>query len=407
MKLKLRKEGDSYLAYFLESRKLIEVNEVGAKILELLICEGLKKDEVLRLLSDQYNVDVFSLESDMSEFLTDIISQLESHGFNLTDQRQLSAPFGAELEITNGCNLRCKHCFQDDYSPAVMPFDRACSILDTLSENGVCEVSIIGGEPLFHPDIVGILAHAASVHLVSSITTNATMMTDELIDRLAAIPNFSVLVSLDGVNEVHDSIRGKDVFSKVDRAIQGMLAAGIEVDTIFTVNSLNLAHYMDVVDYCEAKGISSNFNLFKPFKPGHEDLVISPESYFGLIIDLFKLRKEGKQIGLSNSAIVGELLGLPSRNECTATLSGLVIDSSGRMITCPGLVTAGRYSDESFPIFDENFVKTWCEHPIFVDFRNGDMKNCQVRSLLFSGRADGNDPYGIESFRKYLSPKVY
>ena len=403
MKVRIRKEKEAFQAYFLDSGRLIEVNAQGAEILDLLLNQNHNREEIVRELAQKYGQDEMVIEKDVDNFLVDVKEQIAAGGFNLVDQKQLDTPFGVELEITNACNLRCKHCFQSDYNEEFMDLERVCWTLDLLAKNGVCEVSIIGGEPLVHPNLLDILKHGYSLDLSQSITTNATLLTKEIIADISRIPHVTAMVSLDGIGEIHDRIRGNGVFAKVDRAIKMLLANHVEVDTIFTLNSINAQHYSAAINYCESLGIACNFNLFKPFKPNHANLTIDPDRYFQIVIDLFKLRRKGKQVGISNSAIVGELMGLPPRNECTATLSGLVIDYRGRMVTCPGLVTAGHYSETDLPLFDEKFVKTWQKHWTFCQFKENGLRNCQVRSFLFSKDISGHDPYGIEAFREYRS----
>ncbi|MFH1392608.1 MAG: hypothetical protein ABIG90_02955 [bacterium] len=175
------------------------------------------------------------------------------------------------------------------------------------------------------------------------------------------------------------------------------------VEVIDTLNSVNLSEYREVIKYCQNFDIPCNFSLFKPFKPEHNALIPDPEEIFAIIVDLLSLRSGSdgyKKIGLSNAAIVADLLELPQRNEYRATLSGLVIDVSGRMITCPSLVEAGYYRGEELPFFDENFLETWRNHEMFMKFRENGFRECQARSYIFSKDIKGYDPYGINAFKK-------
>ena len=98
---------------------------------------------------------------------------------------------------------------------------------------------------------------------------------------------------------------------------------------------------------------------------------------------------------------MADLLGLPPRNECRATRSGLVIDVRGRMVTCPSLVYSRFYKGNEMPYFDKNFLDNWQNHSTFVDFRNRGLRECQAMAHIFSGRPDGYDPYGIKEFQKF------
>lgn len=135
-------------------------------------------------------------------------------------------------------------------------------------------------------------------------------------------------------------------------------------------------------------------------------MIPDPDIFFETVADLLRLRRDkGYKIGLSNAAIVTELLGLPPRNECRATRSGMVIDVTGRMITCPSLAAAGYYKNGELPSFDDNFMDTWHSHEAFVRFRQNGLRECQARSFIFSKDVRGRDPYGISAFREYWQNK--
>jgi len=285
-----------------------------------------------------------------------------------------------------------------------MPIEKAIEIIDILADSGVFEISLIGGEPFLHKDLIKIIKHCSKREMAINVVTNGTLLNQKIIQKLSNIKRLVLLVSLDGMEKIHDYIRGKGVFKKVDIALKQLLKKEIAVEVINTLNSVNLPDYKNVINYCKALDIACNFSLFKPFKENHKTLIPEPEKIFKTITYLLELRSSSngyKKIGLSNAAIVADLLGLPPRNECRATLSGIVIDIKGRMITCPSLVAVGYYNKQELPLFDENFLKTWREHEIFVCFRNNGFRECQARSYIFSGDVQGYDPYGITAFKKF------
>jgi len=285
-----------------------------------------------------------------------------------------------------------------------MPLEKAIGIIDLLAGHNVFEINLIGGEPFLHKDLFEIIKHCEKHELAISVVTNGTLLGQEVIEKLASIRRFVLIVSLDGLKSTHDYIRGEGVFQRVDSALKGLLEKDVAVEVIDTLNSVNLSEYREVIKYCQNLDIPCNFSLFKPFKPEHNALIPDPEEIFTIIVDLLSLRSGSdgyKKIGLSNAAIVADLLGLPPRNECRATLSGLVIDVFGRMITCPSLVAAGYYKEEELPFFDENFLEIWKNHETFVRFRENGFRECQARAYTFSNNVQGYDPYGVNAFKEF------
>ncbi len=405
MLIKIRDDGDQKIAYFIDSRRVIGVNEIGAIVLDLLCNQMYDIQELSKMISVQYGIAEDIAISDINDFLDQIKDEIAPNSFNLTEQSQTEIPFGVELEITTDCNLRCRHCLQTDYSGNHMPVERALRILDILSDAGVFEINIIGGEPFVHPNIREILEHCMKHEFAINVVTNGTLLTTDVIAWLSDINRLSVFVSMDGLVAEHDWIRGHGNFALTSTALQHMIEKGIATEILFTLNAVNIVVYREVLEYCRERGIPCNFNLFKPFKEAHSELIVDPKSFFEIVIELFQLRKGGKyQVGISNAAIVGDLLGIP-HDECRATQSGLVITADERMLTCPSLLFAGYYKNDDLPKFDERFLETWHHHPIFTEFRGNGFCGCQARSFIFHHDVTVGDPYDLAAFREYVARK--
>ena len=370
MRVKIRAESDQYLAYFTDSRRIIGINKIGAFILDCRLNKEMDVKSIAQQIAHDYDIPEPQAFDEIQKFFIEVREEVVPREFNVIDQEQLSAPLGVELEITSACNLRCKHCFQGDYSESFMSSEKAKWIIGVLADQDVFEVSLIGGEPFRHPELFSILGYCVSRDMAINVVTNATLLSDEIIARLAAIHRLVLLVSLDGVGAIHEKIRGRGSFSKTDAALRKLIEHGISVEVLCTINALNISTYKEVVSYCDTLGIPCNFNLFKPFKAEHGTLIPSPTTFFDMIQELLRMRRyEKKRIGLSNAAIVAELLGIEPRNECRATRSGVVINKDGKMVPCPSLVAAGCYSVDELPFFDENFLRVWRDHPLFRTFR--------------------------------------
>ncbi len=406
MVVNIRDEGDQSLAYFLETRRLIGVNKVGAMILDEYFNLNRTEPVVSEKVSKLFGIPLQQAAEDVNSFLLSIKEEMKPELFNNTEQLEMSAPIGVELEITTDCNLRCRHCLQSDYEPYFMPLNKAAWILQNLAKNGVFEVSIIGGEPFTHPDFCEILRTANDCGLAIGITSNGVLIDERHVEVLASTNALSIAISIDGFGDVHDHIRGKGVFSKVDRSIRSLINAGVEVEVMFTINSYNMSSYKEVLEYCKSLGIVCNFNLFKPFKESHKLLVPNPDKFFAMMIELFEMRKRQEfMIGMSNAAIVSKIMGLNVRDECRAGQSGLVIDAHCRMLTCPSLFYCGYYKETEFPLFDEDFIETWKKHPLFTSFKANGLSGCQARSMIFCGDVKASDPYDLAHFEKFVASK--
>lgn len=409
MKLvKIRKENEGYLLYFPSERLSTEVNLNGAIIAHRFFNEERGVEEIsIELLSRYPSKTYVEIKEDVEQFLKDLFFRIRKNNINLAEQKKLKYPLGAEVEITTGCNLRCKHCFQSDYKEEFMTLENFKNIIDILCRNKVYELNLVGGEVFHHRDAMRMIEYASSKGMTITIVTNATLISDQQIQELKKIKYLYILVSLDGNKKVHDYIRGKGMYDITVETAKKLKGNKINVEFLYTLNAVNLSVYEEVVEFAKNIDIPINFNLFKPFnKKCHEELIIIPEKFFETIEHLLYLRvRKGYKIGVSNAAITSYALGLPEKNECTASLAGVVINVSGHMLACPYLVEAGCESKDDLPLFDQNFIKVWQTGEYFENFRKHGQKNCQACSYIFSGDVCGVDPYGLEEYKKFSKKK--
>jgi MoaA/NifB/PqqE/SkfB family radical SAM enzyme len=108
----------------------------------------------------------------------------------------MKAPIEAQLIVTRRCNLSCGYCTEHDHSSELVPFEILKDRVDALHRLQVTNITLLGGEPLLHPQIAEIVAHADSQAQVS-ITTNGFMLSDRLIERLNSAGLSNMQISID------------------------------------------------------------------------------------------------------------------------------------------------------------------------------------------------------------------
>jgi MoaA/NifB/PqqE/SkfB family radical SAM enzyme len=106
------------------------------------------------------------------------------------------APIEAQLIITRRCNLSCGYCTEfDDFSPPVPLEELRCRI-DAVHRLKVVHITLLGGEPLMHPDLAEIVSYGRR-HSTVSITTNGFLVSDEIIGKLNAANLSHMQISID------------------------------------------------------------------------------------------------------------------------------------------------------------------------------------------------------------------
>lgn len=127
---------------------------------------------------------------------------------------QDGGPSVCQFAVTSACNARCGFCsFAVDKLPEEMKFfvtlDEAKEAAEILYRNGVYFMIYVGGEPLLHPQIEEMIAHAASIGMAPMLVTNGGLLTSDRIKRLAEAGLVSVIISIDAAEvEAHEQNRG-------------------------------------------------------------------------------------------------------------------------------------------------------------------------------------------------------
>jgi len=126
------------------------------------------------------------------------------------------------------CNLRCTHCFiscaPDNHRFWFLDLDTVRDYLAQSKTWGVREYYFTGGEPFMNRDLLAMLEATLAIG-PASVLTNATLMPDRTVRRLAEIDaetpySLELRVSLDGPSrETNDPVRGAGTF---DRAMSGI-----------------------------------------------------------------------------------------------------------------------------------------------------------------------------------------
>lgn len=122
------------------------------------------------------------------------------------------------LHITWDCNLNCKHCYASKSPNEYMDLNNIKEIMIEAQTLGFQKIVFTGGEPLVHPnfqemlgDIVSIKKDLPQIKLV--LRTNwIKKLTKQQYEQIALVFD-EIIVSLDGDQESHDTIRGKGSYS--------------------------------------------------------------------------------------------------------------------------------------------------------------------------------------------------
>jgi pyrroloquinoline quinone biosynthesis protein E len=148
----------------------------------------------------------------------------------LASAERARVPLSVQLELTGRCNLSCRHCYLDlAHPPEELATAEWTSLIDDLAALGTLFVSLTGGELFGRRDTFEIAAHARRHGMALTLLTSGTRLSDDDLDRVAALHPLSVELSLYAASaDVHDSItRRSGSHAKTLAALEGLAARGV------------------------------------------------------------------------------------------------------------------------------------------------------------------------------------
>lgn len=145
-----------------------------------------------------------------------------------------------ELQVTDACNLRCRHCYIGNGSGSHLPPEVIGTVLGEFERMQGLRVLITGGEPLLHPSFDEINEMLPDFSIRKVLVTNGVLLKSDTLRKLKV---HEVQVSIDGLERAHDAIRGAGSYERSMNAVRRALDAGYAVSVSTMVHSANLGDF--------------------------------------------------------------------------------------------------------------------------------------------------------------------
>ncbi|MDD5617232.1 MAG: radical SAM protein, partial [Candidatus Methanoperedens sp.] len=145
------------------------------------------------------------------------------------------------LNITNICNLSCKHCYLQDTGKLEMDLDIFEKTVSQFEEMGGLKLMISGGEPLIHSRFWELMEILPSYELRVVVLSNGTLIDNTTAKKLSGYVH-EVQVSIDGIRS-HDLLRGKGSYSRSMKGITNLCESGIPVSIATMTHKFNTGEF--------------------------------------------------------------------------------------------------------------------------------------------------------------------
>ncbi|MCP8307746.1 MAG: radical SAM protein [archaeon] len=145
--------------------------------------------------------------------------------------------------ITRRCNLHCAHCYSDSEAKEYLgelSTKEAKAVAEDLASYEVPVVLFSGGEPLIRQDVFELAEHCRMLGLRVILSTNGTLISKNMAEKIREAGFTYVGISLDGVGGASDRLRGvKGAFRLAVEGLKNCRDEGLKTGIRFTLTKRN------------------------------------------------------------------------------------------------------------------------------------------------------------------------
>jgi radical SAM enzyme (rSAM/lipoprotein system) len=290
----------------------------------------------------------------------------QKHERNMVREHPLRQLF---WECTLRCNLHCRHCGSDCKTMAGhqdMPKEDFLHVLDniaTKTDPHKVFVVISGGEPLMREDLEACCTEIYARGFPWGMVTNALFLTPERFMKLLKAGMHSITISLDGLEDDHNWMRGNsNSFKQVDRALQMLKQAPrLKYDIVTCVNRRNYPKLEAIKEYLVSRDVMQwrIFTVFPTGRAAYDPLMqLTAEEFKGVFEFIRKNRQEGRiHVNYGCEGFLGNYEG-EVRDHLYTCQAGVSIGSvliDGSISAC----TSIRSDYKQGNIYEDDFMDVW------------------------------------------------
>jgi Y-X(10)_GDL-associated radical SAM protein len=333
-------------------------------------------------------------------------------------------PVHVVWEITLACNLKCAHCGSraGKVRPSELSTAECFDVVDQLARLGTREITLIGGEAYLRRDWTDIIARITSHGILASMQTGGRALTEERVRAAKEAGLGTCGVSVDGLEELHDEVRGvKGSFRSAMQALELLRKYDIPSGSNTQIGSRTMPQLRGILHEIASRGAQGwqiQLTVAMGNAVDNDHLLLQPYQLLELMPLIADLYDEARSLGVRMQA--GNNIGYFGPHEhkwrmgnnekpfsgCAAGQAVLGIEADGAIKGCPSLPTAQfsggnvrdmtiediwTYSREIRFSRDRQIHELWgrCRGCYYADVCRG---GCTWTSTVLFGRP-GNNPY--------------
>ncbi len=248
-------------------------------------------------------------------------------------------------DITYKCNLNCFFCDRQtiyhDKLNKDLTLIEAKTVIDNLADADVMAIGITGGEALLRNDLEDIIEYAVDKGLIVTLSTNGTLLTRSRAKKLVNLVQ-SISISLDGLSDTHDEVRGKKgAYAGAIRGIKILAETNPRFCAIgvnFVLNKRNFQELREVFD--AVRNIGADYFFIQPVI-GDNSWVIPKDAIDSSVKQILEMKtKYPRHISQSYYFLshISDYINGTLPKLCDAGKLYLAVNNEGKLFLCPGLL---------------------------------------------------------------------
>jgi len=306
-----------------------------------------------------------------------------------------------DLHFTNRCNMTCKHClYSSGTDIGQVPIERLNKTISEFSTIGLETIHIGGGEPLTrYEDLLLLVENASSFGVRTRLITNATLLTEQKLDKLISKGLNEVLISIDGMEEYHNSFRNyPGSFKKCVAALEMCVKKGIFTRVNSVLTHENSDEILRLLELTTGIPIDTHAVLcLSPMGRGHEISSLVPdfndvEKFIQCVKDKFSHTGITTKLQIQKGFLEPEK-GDPFDYCRIEKRINALIYSTGNVFPCVRFSNYGTSMHEQFSlgnINNESIIKIWsADNPKWLNFKRTLVRCTDCRQSKCKGGCRG------------------
>jgi radical SAM protein with 4Fe4S-binding SPASM domain len=306
-----------------------------------------------------------------------------------------------EIELTDKCNLNCRHCYLGKKYGILMNKNLACRIIGEAKKLGVHDLILTGGEPLLVPKLFEFARYARKLKIPRiGLQTNGILINEKNIGSIKGNFDFVQL----SIDSLFDSSFRKVPNNKIAKAIKLLINEKVPTLLQCTIHKSNLDEMEKIARFGNKLGASVGFNRMcgTGNATNIDDEQLSPKELETMLKKIFELKKHYNVrcsdpilFSFKKASSGGKIHG-----GCIAGIASCYVSCKGEVYACPFIrKSAGNVNEKSISsiwarskLFSMLRDRTNLEGKCGSCSRKNICGGCRGSALSHSGRITGPDP---------------